>query len=115
MLKKYLIVSSLILSSVLVPSLSNAVCTLTGIVVRVVAYEDSFSPTGGFIYFRPSSMSPYYYSVSTNDDDMISNAISFMDSGRTAAIQGDIAACPAVPAAGGGAGIGALNYIHNPF
>ena len=114
MLKKYLIVSSLILSSVLVPSLSFA-CNLTGIVVRVTAYDDTYSATSGYIYFRTSSLSPYYYSVSTNDDDMISNAISFMDSGRTATIQGDIAACPAVPAAGGAATIGALNYIHNPM
>ena len=112
MLKKYLIVLSLILSSVLVPGLSNA-CTLTGIIVRVTAYDDSYS-TGGYIYFRTSSLSPYYYSVSTDDDDMVSNAIAYMDSGRSATISGTTTPCPAAPAAGGSASIGILNYIFNP-
>lgn len=114
MVKKYLIVLSLILSSVLVPSLSNAICTLTGVVVRVTAYDDAYSATGGYIYFRTSSLASFYYYVSTSDDDMVSNAIAFMDSGKTATIQGNVAACPAVPAAGGSASIGTLNYIYNP-
>ena len=42
MLKKYLIVLSLILSSVLVPSLSFA-CNLTGIVVQVLSYDDAYT------------------------------------------------------------------------
>ena len=114
MLKKYLIVLSLILPSVLVPGLSNAACALTGIVVRVIAYDDSYTTSGGYIYFRTSSLSPYYYYASTDDDDMISNAIAYMDSGRNATIQGAIATCPAVPAAGSWASIGTLNFIYNP-
>lgn len=114
MTRKHWIVLSFMLSSVMVPSLSNAICTLTGVIVRVTAYDDTFSATGGFIYFRTSSLAPYYYFVSTTDDDMVSNAIAYMDSGRTATIQGNIAACPAVPAAGGATGIGTLNYIFNP-
>jgi len=113
MLKKYLIVSSLILSSVLVPSLSNAACTQTGIVVRVTAYDDSYS-TGGYIYFRTASLASSYYYVSTDDDDMISNAIAYMDSGRNATINGNTATCPAAPAAGGSASLGTLNWIYNP-
>jgi hypothetical protein len=112
--RKYWLVLSFILSSVMVPSLSNAVCNLNGVIVRVTAYDDAYTTIGGYIYFRTSSLSPYYYYVSTNDDDMVSNAIAYMDSGRTANIQGNIAACPAVPAAGGSASIGALNYIYNP-
>ncbi len=114
MLKKYLVVMSLMLSSVLLPSLSHAACTLSGVVVRVTAYDDAYTTLGGYIYFRTSSLSPYYYYVSTNDDDMVSNAIAYMDSGRTATIQGDTATCPAVPAAGGAAYLGLLNYIYNP-
>ena len=114
MARKYWIVLSFILSSVMVPSLSNAVCTLTGVVVRVTAYEDAYATLGGYIYFRTSSLSPYYYSVSTNDDDMVSNAIAYMNSGRTATIQGNVTTCPAVPAAGGSASIGTLNYMYNP-
>jgi hypothetical protein len=114
MARKYWLVLSFILSSVMVPSLSNATCTLNGVIVRVTAYDDAYTTTGGYIYFRTSSLSPYYYYVSTNDDDMVSNAIAYMDSGRTATISGNVAACPAVPVAGGAASIGVLNYIFNP-
>lgn len=114
MARKYWIVLGLILSSLMVPSLSHATCTLNGIVVRVSAFDDAYSTTSGYIYFRPSSLASYYYYVSTTDDAMISNAIAYMDSGRTATIQGNIATCPAVPAAGGSASIGTLNFIYNP-
>lgn len=115
MLKKYLIVSSLILSSALLPSLSNAACTQTGIVVRVTAYDDSYaSSTGGYIYLRTSSLASSYYYVSTDDDEMVSNAIAYMDSGRNVSINGNTATCPAVPAAGGSASLGALNWMYNP-
>ncbi len=116
MARKYWIVLSFILASVMVPSLSNAaICNLTGVVVRVTAYDDALAATN-FIYFRTSSLAPYYYYVTTTDDDMISNAIAYMNSGRTATIQGNtgVAACPAVPAAGGAASIGTLNFIFNP-
>ena len=114
MLKKYLIVSSLILSSVLAPNLSNAVCTLSGVVVRVTAYDDSYSTLGAYIYFRTSSLSSSYYVVSTDDDDMISNAIAYMNSGRSVSINGTATPCPAAPAAGGSANLGALNWMYNP-
>ncbi len=114
MSRKYWFVLSFLLAAVMAPGLSNAVCTLNGVVVRVTAYDDAYSTAGGFIYFRTSSLSPYYYYVTTNDDDVVSNAIAYMDSGRTATIQGSVAACPAVPAAGGAASIGSLNYIYNP-
>lgn len=116
MARKYWIVLSFILASVMVPSLSNAaICTLNGVVVRVTAYDDAFA-AASFIYFRTSSLVPYYYYVSTTDDDMVSNAIAYMNSGRTATIQGNtgVVPCPAVPAAGGAASIGTLNYIYNP-
>lgn len=109
MLKKYLIVLSLILSSVLVPSLSFA-CYLTGIVVQVLSYDDSYTTTSGYIYFRPNPLAAYVYYTYTNDDDMISNAIAYMDSGRTVTIDGNVT-CPAVPAAGGFGYVGALNYM----
>jgi len=114
MSRKYWLVFSFILAAILAPSLSNAVCNISGVVVRVTGYDDAFSAVGGYIYFRTSSLSPFYYFVSTNDDDMISNAIAFMDSGKTISFQGNIAACPAAPAAGGAASIGALNYFYNP-
>ena len=114
MLKKYLIVSSLILSSVLVPSLSIAVCTQTGVVVRVTAYDDSSTTVGGYIYFRTASLASSYYVVSTDDDDMISNAIAYMNSGRSESINGTATPCPAAPAAGGSANLGALNWMYNP-
>lgn len=114
MARKYWIVLSFMLSSLMVPALSNAACTLSGVVVRVLAYDDAYTGLAGYIYFRTSSLSPYFYYVSTSDDDMVSNAIAHMDSGRTATIQGNVAACPAVPAAGGSASLGTLNYIYNP-
>lgn len=114
MARKYWIILSLMLSSVMVPGLSSATCTLNGVVVRVTSYDDAYTTIGGYIYFRTSSLSPYYYYVSTNDDDTVSNAIAYMNSGRTATIQGNVAACPAVPVAGGSASIGTLNYMYNP-
>jgi len=114
MARKFWIVLSLMLSSVMVPSLSHAVCTLSGVVVRVTSYDDAYTTIGGYIYFRTSSLASYYYYVSTNDDDMVSNAIAYMNSGRTATIQGNVATCPAVPAAGGAAFLGTLNYMYNP-
>jgi hypothetical protein len=99
---------------VAMPSIAQATCTLTGVVVRVTHYDDSYSTTGGYIYFRTSSLAPYYYYVVTNDDDMLSNAIAHMNSGRTMTIQGAAAACPAVPAAGGAGYLGTLNYMYNP-
>ena len=115
MARKYWIVLSFILSSVMVPSLSHATCNLNGVVIRVTAFDDTYAfGSGGIIYFRPSSLAPYYYSVSTTDDEMISNAIAYMDSGRTATFQGNIVVCPIVPGAGGAAGIGTLNYILTP-
>jgi hypothetical protein len=114
MARKYWLVLSFILAAVLAPSLSNATCNISGVVVRVTGYDDAYSTVGGYIYFRTSSLSPSYYYVSTNDDDMFSNAIAFMDSGRTINFQGNVAACPAAPAAGGAASIGTLNYFYNP-
>ena len=96
------------------PSVSNATCTLTGQIVRVTAYSDAYSATAGYIYFRTSSLAAYYYYVSTPDDEMVGLAQGHMNGGRTVTIQGDVAACPAVPAAGGAAGIGLLNYMYNP-
>lgn len=114
MARKYWIVLSFMLSSFIVPILSHATCTLNGIVVRVTAYDDAYSSLSGYIYFRTSSLSPYYYYVTTSDDAMMSNAIAFMDSGRTATIQGNVTTCPTVPVAGGSANLGTLNYIYNP-
>ena len=114
MSRKYWLVLSFLLAAVMAPSLSNATCNLNGVVVRVTAYDDAYTTTGGYIYFRTGSLAPYYYFVTTNDDDMVSNAIAFMDSGRTVNFQGNVATCPAVPAAGGAASIGSLNYIFNP-
>jgi len=96
------------------PGVSNATPTLTGQIVRITAYADAYSATAGYIYFRPSSLAAYYYSVSTTDDEMVGLAQGHMNAGRTVTIQGDVAACPAVPGAGGAASIGALNYIYNP-
>lgn len=114
MAKKYWLVLSFILTAVLAPSLSNASCTLSGVVVRVTNYDDVYSGTGGYIYFRTSSLSPYYYYLVSNDDDMISNATAYMNSGRTASFTGDVATCPAVPAAGGAGWLGNLSYFFNP-
>jgi hypothetical protein len=98
---------------VAMPSIAQATCTLNGVIVRVTQYDDAYTTTGGYIYFRTSSLAPYYYYVVTNDDDMVSNAIAHMNSGRTVTIQGAVANCPAVPAAGGSAFLGTLNYIYN--
>lgn len=103
-----------VLMSLLVHGVSHAACNLNGIIVRVTAYDDSFSGSGGYIYFRPAALVPYYYFVVTNDDSMISNAIAFMNSQRYVSIQGNVASCPAVPAAGGAASLGALNYVSTP-
>lgn len=97
-----------------IPAVSNASCALTGVVVRVTNYDDAYSATGGYVYFRTGSLASYYYYATSNDDETISNAIAHMNSGRTITISGDIAACPAVPAAGGAASIGTVNYFYNP-
>jgi hypothetical protein len=100
--------------SALMAAQSSATCTLTGVIVRVTSYDNAYSAIGGYIYFRTSSLSPFYYYVQSSDDHMVSNAIAYMNSGRTVTIQGNIAACPAVPAAGGAAYLGVSNYIYNP-
>jgi len=115
MARRYWVALSVALCSILAPGVSSAVCTLNGVIVRVLHYEDAYSPaTSGWIYFRTSSLASYYYYASSADDDTISNAISHMNSGRTVTIQGNVAACPAVPGAGGAASIGRVNYIVNP-
>jgi hypothetical protein len=108
------VILGLVASLGALPGVSNATCTLTGQIVRITAYSDAYSATAGYIYFRPSSLASYYYSVSTTDDEMVGVAQGHMESGRTVTIQGDVAACPAVPAPGGAASIGGLNYIYNP-
>ena len=113
-MKKNLVALSFAVCSALVPSASYATCTLTGVIIRVTAYDDLYTTTGGYIYFRTSSLASYYYYVVTNDDDMVSNAIAYMNSGRSLTIQGNATACPAVPSAGGAAYLGPLNYMYNP-
>lgn len=115
MSRKYCVALSVALFSLLTPGVSSAVCTLNGVIVRVLHYEDAFSAvTSGWIYFRTSSLAPYYYTAHSTDDDTISNAIAHMNSGRTVSIQGNIALCPAVPGAGSSVTIGRVNYIVNP-
>ncbi|CAN5913490.1 hypothetical protein BH11PSE8_BH11PSE8_14880 [soil metagenome] len=112
--KKLIAMLGMFLSLAALPAISNAACTITGVVVRVTSYDDAYSATGGYIYFRTSSLASSYYYVASNDDDTISNAIAYMNSGRTVAISGNVAACPAVPAAGGAASIGTVNYFYTP-
>ena len=112
MARKYWIVLSFMLFSAMVPSLSNA-CTLSGVIVRVTSYDDAFA-ANNFIYFRTSSLASFHYFVTTTDDDMVSNAIAYMDSGKTVTISGSAAVCPPVPPPAGLAGIGALNWMFNP-
>ncbi|CAN5205396.1 hypothetical protein BH11PSE9_BH11PSE9_00160 [soil metagenome] len=112
--KKILAVIGMFLSLAALPAVSNAACAITGVVVRVTSYDDAYTTTGGYVYFRTSSLSPSYYYATSNDDDTISNAIAHMNSGRTITIGGDVAACPAVPAAGGAASIGTVSYMYNP-
>jgi hypothetical protein len=114
MVKKIWVAVSIASALVAMPSISSATCTLNGVVVRVTHYDDAYTTTGGYIYFRTTSLAPYYYYVVTNDDDMVSNAIAHMNSGRTMTIQGAVASCPAVPAAGGAGYLGTLNYMYNP-
>lgn len=114
MSRKFWIVFSVMLSALMAPTIASATCTVTGVIVRVTSYDDAYTATGGYIYFRTSSLSPYYYYVTSNDDDTISNAISYLHSGRTLTINGSVAACPAVPVAGGAAFIGTLNYMYGP-
>jgi len=112
--KKNVFALSFALYLALLPSISHASCTLTGVIVRVTAYDAAYTTVGGYIYFRTSSLASYYYYVSTNDKDMVSNAIAYMNTGRSTTIQGNATACPAVPAAGGAAFLGSLNYMYNP-
>jgi cysteinyl-tRNA synthetase len=114
MVKKILAAVSIASALVAIPSVAHATCTLTGVIVRVTQYDDAYTAIGGYIYFRTSSLASYYYYVATNDDDSVSNAIAHMNSGRTVTIQGAVAACPAVPAAGGAGYLGTLNYMYNP-
>ena len=112
--KKYWLIFGLMLAAIMAPSLSSAACGYSGVVVRVTGYDDSYTTTGGYIYFRTSSLSPYYYYVSTDDDEMVNNAVALMNSGRTVNITGNITSCPSVPVAGGAAYLGVLNYFYNP-
>ena len=112
--KKNVFALSFALYLALFPNMSHSACTLTGVIVRVTAYDSAYTATGGYIYFRTSSLASYYYYVATNDKDMVSNAIAYMNSGRSITIQGNATTCPAVPAAGGAASLGSLNYMYNP-
>ena len=114
MVKKIWAAVSIASALVATPSISQATCTLNGVIIRVTQYDDAYSTTGGYVYFRTSSLAPYYYYVVTSDDDMVSSAIAYMNAGRTMTIQGAVATCPAVPAAGGAAYLGTLNYMYNP-
>lgn len=114
MAKRLWIILGIALSAMMLPAVSQAACTLNGVIVRVTAYDDSYSTIAGYIYFRPTSLASYYYYVYTNDDEMINNAIASMNSGRTLTISGDVGTCPATPAAGGAGYLGLLRYFYNP-
>jgi hypothetical protein len=93
---------------VVAPMAASATCTITGPIVRVTAYADSYSATGCSIYVRPSALATFYYSAITNDDDMCSNAVVAATTGVDATVQGDTASCPTT---GTNRSMGALNYI----
>ena len=113
MFKIRYLTAALALSLGFLPGLSQASCSLTGTIVRVFSYDDAYGSTN-YIYFRTSSLASFYYYVTTTDDDMAINANSHLNSGRTLTFNGNVASCPAVPAAGGSASIGSLNYFYNP-
>ena len=88
----------------------QAVCTVTGKIISVRTYDDSFSSTGCHIYMRNSALASHYYYVASNDDDMCSNANNSQIS--EVRVSGNATACPT---SGQSRSMGRLrSIIHNP-
>lgn len=104
---KKLALSALVVAGML-PLTSNAVCTQTGHVERVTAYDDSLGNAYHYIYIRNSALTNYFWSIRTTDDEMAEIAADALTSTTRVSVQGDAATCPTT---GTGRFMGNLRYL----
>jgi len=90
------------------PLASNAVCTQSGHVERVTAYDDVVTGANHYIYFRNSALTNVYWYVYTTDDEMVEIATDALTSTTRVTIQGDAATCPTT---GSARNAGHLRYL----
>ncbi|MCU7917495.1 MAG: hypothetical protein KZQ95_03955 [Candidatus Thiodiazotropha sp. (ex Epidulcina cf. delphinae)] len=89
------------------PLASHAVCTQSGHVERVTAWNDGVG-TYHYIYLRNSALTNYYWYARTTDDEMAEIATSALTGTTRVTVSGDAATCPP---AGGGRFMGNLRYL----
>jgi hypothetical protein len=89
------------------PFASHAVCTQSGHVERVTAYNDGIS-TYHYIYLRNSALANIWWYTRTSDDEMAEMATSALTGTTRVTIQGDVASCPTT---GGGRYMGNQRYL----
>ena len=101
-MKKFLFLFAIAFILFTFPLATHAVCTKSGMVVRVTARSDG-SSTSHYIYLRTSALSNVYYRVSTTDDDMVNVATAALTSQTRVTIQGSGSCTPP--------SLGTLRYI----
>ncbi|MCU7934734.1 MAG: hypothetical protein KZQ99_07630 [Candidatus Thiodiazotropha sp. (ex Dulcina madagascariensis)] len=89
------------------PLVSHAVCTQSGHVERVTAYNDGVG-TYHYIYLRNSALTNYFWYARTSDDEMAEIATSALTATTRVTIQGDVGTCAAT---GGGRYMANLRYL----
>ena len=84
-----------LLGFVLLPVAAQATCSISGPIVRVLQYDDSYSSRACYIYMRSgNSLSSVYYYTRTNDDNMCSTAATAVTSSVDVYVRGDATSCP---------------------
>jgi hypothetical protein len=105
---KRLLLSTLFVAG-LTPLTSGAVCTQSGHIERVTAYNDGVA-TWHYIYMRNSALSNRYWRVHTSDDEMAEIATTALTATTRVTVQGSASSCPSVPNGSWG-NMGSLRYI----
>jgi expansin (peptidoglycan-binding protein) len=91
------------------PVTAQASCSVNGPVVRVWAYDDSYTSTGCYIYMRSGGpLSSVYYYARSNDDNTCTNAAIAATSGVDTQMAGSSTACPT---SGTGRYMGVVQYL----
>ena len=94
---------------VLMPVAAQASCSVSGVIVRVTQYDDSYTSTGCYIYMRSNGpLTSYYHYTKTNDDNTCTNAAIAVTSSVDVRVNGSATSCPA---SGSSRYMGLVNYL----
>lgn len=104
-MKKCLVVFGLLLTTVFMPTISEAVCDQYGYIVRVTAKPGA---ANSLIYLRNTALANFTYMTSTADNKLIDAALNALNSRTRVLVRGGGTACPST---GEPRSMGATAYI----